>query len=90
MVSSNFATINLPGGRTTSLYGVWQNGIGSSSYTLIGGTAEPLGLTKALIVNYDSVAASFTNLTEYVIAPGAVVSHFEGVTAADGDSTSSA
>lgn len=84
MVSSNFSTINLPGGRITSLYGVWQNGIGSSAYTLIGGTAEPLGLTKALIVNYDAVTSDFTHLTEYVITNGANVSHFEGITAAAG------
>lgn len=84
LASNAYSTINLPGGRITSLYGVWQNGTGSSSYTLIGGTAEPAGLTKALIVNYDSLTGSFTNLTEFVISPGAATSHFEGVTAADG------
>lgn len=84
MVSSNFSTINLPGGRTTSLYGVWQNGISNSSYTLVGGTAEPVGLTKALIVNYDAVSTNFSSLTEYVITNGADVSHFEGITAIDG------
>lgn len=84
LASNAYSTINLPGGRTTSLYGVWQNGIGGSSYTLVGGAAEPLGLTKALIVNYDAVTGNFTNLTEYVIAPGAFVSHFEGITATEG------
>ena len=84
MVSSNYSMVNLPGGRITSLYGVWQNGIGSSSYTLIGGTAELLGLTKALIVNYDAVSTDFSSLTEYVITNGADVSHFEGITGVDG------
>ena len=84
MVSSNYSMVNLPGGRITTLYGVWQNGIGSSSYTMIGGTAEPLGLTKALIVNYDSVSTIFSSLTEYVITNGADVSHFEGITGVDG------
>lgn len=84
IVSSNYSTLNLPGGRITSLCGVWQNGTGSSSYTLIGGTAETLGLTKALIVNYDAVSANFSDPTEYVITNGADVSHLEGITGADG------
>lgn len=84
MANSNYQTINLPGGGTTSLYGVWQNGIGSSSYTMIGGTAVTAGLTKALIMSFDSVNLSFTNITEIAIAPDAFLSHFEGITAAEG------
>lgn len=84
MANSNYSTVNLPGGQLTSLYGVWQNGVGSTSYTLVGGTAAPLGLTRALVVNYDSASTNFSGQAEYVISPGAVVSHFEGITAADG------
>lgn len=84
IASNSYSTINLPGGGTTSLYGVWQNGIGSSSYTLIGGTAVTAGLTKALILSFDSVNLSFTNITEIAIAPDAFLSHFEGITAAEG------
>jgi hypothetical protein len=84
MSNSSYQTINLPGGGTTSLYGVWQNGIGSSSYTLIGGTAVTAGLTKALIMGFDSSNLSFTNITEIAIAPDAFLSHFEGITAAEG------
>lgn len=84
LVSSNYQTINLPGGGTTSLYGVWQNGVGSSSYTMIGGTAVTDGLTKALIMSFDSLSLSFSNITELSIEPDAFLSHFEGITATDG------
>lgn len=69
----------------TTLYGVWQNGIGSTSYTLAGGTNNGFGLNQGLLVNYDSSTGVFSNLTLYSAnnAPG-VVTHFEGMTAVPG------
>ncbi|MFO1163251.1 MAG: DUF4214 domain-containing protein [Reyranellaceae bacterium] len=71
--------------QLTSAYAVWQNGIGSSSYTIAGGSKHGIGINEAFLVNYDSVTGVFSNLTFYKIDnTPAALSHFEGFTAVPG------
>jgi hypothetical protein len=63
--------------KITSAYGVWQNGIGSTSYTIAGGSAADGGVNKAFLIDYDSGTGAFTNLT-YFTDGG--LTHFEGIT----------
>ena len=71
--------------NATSLYGIWQNGVGSTSYTLAGGTNNGIGINQGMLVNYDSSTGVFSNLTTFSAnnAPG-VITHFEGITAVPG------
>ena len=63
--------------KVTSAYGIWQNGIGSTSYTIAGGSAADGDVNKAFLIDYDSGTGLFTNLT-YFTDGG--LTHFEGVT----------
>jgi Right handed beta helix region len=70
----------------TSLYGIWQNGIGSTSYTIAGGTRDNhTGLNVGLLENYDSSTGVLSNLTYFTgnNTPG-VITHFENITAVPG------
>lgn len=69
----------------TSLYGIWQNGVGSSSYTIAGGTKDGTGANVAFLQNYDSSTGVFSNLTFYTGdgTPGSVT-HFENITGVPG------
>jgi hypothetical protein len=66
----------------TTAYGIWQNGIGSTSYTIVGGARDTRGINKGLVVNYNSETRKFTHLKlySYMNRP-ALVTHFEGITA---------
>ncbi len=63
--------------KLTSAYGIWQNGIGSTSYTIAGGSAADGDVNKAFLIDYDSGTGAFTNLT-YFTDGG--LTHFEGIT----------
>ena len=63
-------------------YGVWQNGIGSSHYTIAGG-ARHEGINQAFLVDY-SPTTGFSNPTYFREDSLAGVSHFEGITGRDG------
>jgi len=67
--------------KLTSAYGVWQNGIGSTSYTIAGGSKDA-GIDKAFLVDYDSVTNAFSNLTYFFDGAPAGLTHFEGITGA--------
>lgn len=82
--SSTYSLVNLPGGETTSLYGIWQNGIGSASYTLVGGTASVAGLNQGLIMNYNSSTLEFSNITRFAIGSTNIETHFEGISGVAG------
>jgi hypothetical protein len=82
--SSSYSLVNLPGGATTSLYGIWQNGIGSDSYTLVGGTASVAGLNQGLIMNYNSLTLEFSNITRFAIGSTNIETHFEGISGVAG------
>jgi hypothetical protein len=87
IVTGSWTIFDSPFGGTdklTSAYGIWQNGIGSSSYTIAGGSQDA-GLNKAFLVDYDSSSGAFTNLTYFYDTAPAGLTHFEGITgAADG------
>lgn len=65
----------------TTAYGIWQNGIGNASYTIVGGTRDDGGLNKGFVVNYNSETDALTNLKLYeVLLPPFPITHFEGIT----------
>jgi hypothetical protein len=66
--------------KVTSAYGIWQNGVGSNSYTIAGGSAADGGLNKAFLIDYDSGTGAFTNLTYFADGAPAGLTHFEGIT----------
>jgi len=66
--------------KLTSAYGIWQNGSGSTSYTIAGGSAADGGLNKAFLIDYDSGTGAFTNLTYFADGAPAGLTHFEGIT----------
>jgi hypothetical protein len=65
--------------KLTSAYGVWQNGIGSTSFTIAGGS-EDAGFNKAYLIDYDSSTGAFSNLTYFYDGAPAGLTHFEGIT----------
>lgn len=82
ITSGSFTIFDTPFGGTnklTSAYGVWQNGIGSSSYTIAGGS-EDAGFNKAFLVDYDSTTRAFSNLTYFADGTLPALTHFEGIT----------
>ena len=62
-------------------YGIWQNGIGSTSYTIAGGLYDGSGLNVGYLVDYDSETLLTSNLKtfSYDTEPG-LLTHFEGIT----------
>jgi hypothetical protein len=88
MTTGSWTLFNAPFGgmnQLTTAYGIWQNGIGSSSYTIAGGSNAGAGINQAYLVNYNSITGDFSNLKYYAIddRPG-VLSHFDGITAVPG------
>ena len=88
MKSGTYTIFNRDFGGTnqlTSAYAIWQNGIGSTSYTIAGGSNHGAGINQAYLVNYDALSGVFSNLKFYDLnnTPG-VVTHFEGITAVPG------
>jgi hypothetical protein len=65
--------------KLTSAYGVWQNGIGSTSFTIAGGSQDA-GIDKAYLIDYDSSTGAFSNLTYFYDGAPAGLTHFEGIT----------
>jgi len=87
IVSEQYTLLNINGSydNLTSLYGIWQNGVGSNSYTIAGGTRDGTGLNVAFLATYDSATGAIANLTYYTgfNEPG-VITHFENITAVPG------
>jgi hypothetical protein len=87
MVSEQYTLLNINGSydNLTSLYGIWQNGVGSTSYTIAGGTRGDSGLNVAFLATYDSSTGAIAKQTYYTgfNEPG-VVTHFENITAVPG------
>jgi hypothetical protein len=65
--------------KLTSAYGIWQNGVGSTSYTIAGGSKDA-GLDKAYLIDYDSATGLFSRLTFFTAGSPAGLTHFEGIT----------
>ncbi len=45
---------DFPGCTLTTAYGIWQNEIGGTRYTIVGGTRDGHGINKGFVVAYDS------------------------------------
>lgn len=84
IATNTWTVFNINGSQTneTSAYGVWQNGIGSTSYTIAGGSRYQ-GVQTALLVDYNSSTGEFSNLTFFPPSAGGI-SHFEGITGRNG------
>lgn len=87
IVSEQYTLLNINGSydNLTSLYGIWQNGVGSDSYTIAGGTRGESGLNVAFLASYNYTTGAIDNLTYYTgfNEPG-IVTHFENITAVPG------
>ena len=87
IVTRQFTLMQINGSldNFTSLYGIWQNGIGGSSYTITGGTRDEHGINAGFLEDYDSSTGVFSNLTYYHAfdQPG-LVTHFENITTVPG------
>ena len=76
--------VALDGLQIVTFYGIWQNGKGSTSYTICGGAKDGLGINQGLLVDYDSATGAFSNQRLYRNPDDAVViTHFEGITLAE-------
>lgn len=66
----------------TTAYGIWQNEIGGTRYTIVGGTRDGHGINKGFVVGYDSVTRAFSHLKLYsYLNQPQLVTHFEGIVA---------
>ena len=82
IATHHWTLFDIPGCTLTTAYGIWQNGIGSTHYTIVGGTRDGHGLNKGLVIDYDSATRAFSNmkLYSYLDQPH-LVTHFEGIVA---------
>ena len=87
VVTQQYTLMNINGSfdNLTSLYGIWQNGVGSTSYTIAGGTKDGSGLNAGFLAHYDLSTGILSDLSYYTAdnAPG-VITHFENITAVPG------
>lgn len=78
IAEDSWTLFNLGGmANMTSAYGIWQNGIGSDSYTIVGGS-EDAGVNKGFLINYNTTTQEFGEAVFYDYGIG--VTHFEGIT----------
>src|SRR5262249_7574455 len=77
-----------PGSTSTTAYGIWSNG--GTSYTICGGYAGLEGdrsISRAYLVDYDSVTGVYTNWTSFQYPNGIpgqdYITHFEGISSAE-------
>ena len=86
ITANSWTVLDINGSKTnnTTVYGIWQNGIGSSSYTLAGGSNSN-GTITAFLLDFDSTSGAFSNLTFFPdnISTGSAT-HFEGITGRNG------
>ena len=90
------SNIVFPGSKTTTAYGIWQNG--QTTYTICGGYSPlatqnltnqnlPLAKGKGYMVDYDSAKNRFFNWTSFSYPNGPVginfVTHFEGISSTE-------
>ena len=79
---ASWTIFDFEGCSLTTAYGIWQNGVGSESYTIVGGTRDGRGVNRGFVVGYDRTTGTFANLKLYsaMNRPG-LLTHFEGITA---------
>ena len=88
--------IVFPGSKTTTAYGIWQNGL--TTYTICGGYSHlatqnltnqklPLAKGRGYMVDYDSAKNKFYNWTSFSYPNGpagvSFVTHFEGISSTE-------
>ena len=84
--TTRWVNLNPTGSKSTTAYGIWQNGGSlSHSYTIAGGFSDVTsdGLDEGYIVDYDSVTLKLSNLKKlnYNNKPiSSLISHFDGIT----------
>ncbi|WEJ98114.1 MAG: hypothetical protein P0Y59_14260 [Candidatus Sphingomonas phytovorans] len=82
IAKDRWTIFDIPGCTLTTAYGIWQHGIGSSSYTIVGGTRNGHGINQGMVIGYDSATGAFSNLKLYsYLDQPALVTHFEGIVA---------
>ncbi|MFA6113227.1 MAG: hypothetical protein WC729_04525 [Sphingomonas sp.] len=82
IAKQSWRLFDFPGCSLTTAYGIWQNGIGSSHYTIVGGTRDGHGINKGFVVAYDSGTRAFSHLKLYsYLNQPQLVTHFEGIVA---------
>lgn len=82
IATQHWTLFDIPGCTLTTAYGIWQNGIGSTHYTIVGGTRDGHGLNKGLVINYDSATRTFSKMKLYsYLDQPQLVTHFEGIVA---------
>lgn len=85
IATGHWTLFDIPGCTLTTAYGIWQNGIGSTHYTIVGGTRDGHGLNKGLVIDYDSATRSFSKMKLYsYLDQPQLVTHFEGIVATPG------
>jgi hypothetical protein len=82
VVRDRWTIIDFEGCSLTTAYGIWQNGIGSDLYTIVGGTRDGHGINRGFVVAYEAASGTFSHLKLYsaMNRPG-LLTHFEGITA---------
>jgi hypothetical protein len=84
IATGQYTLMNVNGSydNLTSLYGIWQNGVGSDTYTIAGGSKDGTGLNAAFLQTYNAATGEFSNLTFYngFNKAGGLLTHFENIT----------
>ncbi|MBI2742201.1 MAG: hypothetical protein HYX38_37380 [Rhodospirillales bacterium] len=87
MVTGQYTLFEINGSLTdlTSVYGIWQHGVGGTEYTIAGGAKDTHGVNSAFLINYDSSNGQFSDLAFFNAfnRPG-VITHFENISAVPG------
>lgn len=87
MVTQQYTLFEINGSLTdlTSVYGIWQNGVGSNVYTIAGGAKDGAGANAGFLINYDASTGDFSDLTFFDAfdRPG-VITHFENIVGVPG------
>jgi len=78
----SWTIIDFEGCSLTTAYGIWQNEIGGSLYTIVGGTRDGHGINRGFVAAYDRDSGTFSHLKLYSAMnhPG-LLTHFEGISA---------
>jgi len=80
IATGHWTIFDFPGCTLTTAYGIWQNGIGSTRYTIVGGTRDGHGINQGFVVAYDSATRKFSHLKLYsYLDKPQLVTHFEGI-----------
>lgn len=87
MVSGQYTLFEINGSlaNLTSVYGIWEHGVGSNEYTIAGGSDDGEGGNAAFLINYDSATGGFSDLTFFSgFNQSGLITHFENITAVPG------